>query len=86
VSKDWILEDRSFYYYHETTAYEPVDPVMIDVLRMRPNPATGYVQLDLQENASLHLFNSTGQLIRQLETSSGNHVLDVSGLPAGPIM
>jgi len=47
VSKDWILEDRSFYYYHETTAYEPVDPVMIDVLRMRPNPATGYVQLDL---------------------------------------
>lgn len=83
VSEEWILEDKTYYYYNETTAYEPVDPISIEMLRMWPNPATGSVQLDLQENASIHVFSPSGQLIRRIETTNGNHVLDVSELPGG---
>jgi hypothetical protein len=83
LADEWILDQKTYYYYNQTTAYEPVDPISIEMLKMWPNPASGNVQFDLQEDASLHLYNPTGQLIRCFETSQGNHVLDVSGLPAG---
>ena len=83
LTDEWKLDQKTYYYYNQTTAYEPVDPISIEMLKMWPNPASGNVQFDLQEDASLHLYNPTGQLIRRFETSQGNHVLDVSGLPAG---
>ena len=80
---EWVLQDKTYYYYNGTTAYEPVDPVTIGALTMWPNPASGNVQFGLEGSVSLQIFGPAGQLVRQHELNSGEKTLDISALPSG---
>ena len=80
---DWVLQDKTYYYYNGITAYEPVDPITIGALTMWPNPASGIVQFGLEGSVSLQVFGPAGQLVRQHELNSGEKTLDISALPSG---
>ena len=83
VGSEWILEDKTFYYYNETTAYEPVDPIAIDDLIMWPNPSSGYVRFELKGEVSISIYGPTGQLMRQINMTDGDMTIDISHFPAG---
>ena len=80
---EWVLQDKKYYYYNGTTAYEPVDPITIEDLTMWPNPASDNVQFGLEGSVSLQLFGPAGQILRQHELNTGDRKLDLSGLPSG---
>ncbi len=80
---NWVLQDKKYYYYNGTTAYEPVDPINISELAMWPNPASSNIQLGLEGNVSLQLFDPAGHLVRQYEVNTGAMKLDISALPSG---
>lgn len=80
---DWVLQDKKYYYYNGTTAYEPVDPITIEDLTMWPNPTSGNVHIGLEGSVSLQIFGPVGQLVRQHEFNTGDRKLDLSSLPSG---
>jgi len=83
VSNEWLLQDKTFYYYNETTAYEPVDPITIEDLIMWPNPSTGYVRFELKGEVMISIYGPTGQLMRQIEMTDGDMTMDISHFPVG---
>jgi hypothetical protein len=83
VAEEWIMEDKTYYHYNETTAYEPVDPIAIEDLIMWPNPSSGYVQFTLKGEVLLSIYSPSGQLVRQIEMTDGDMTMDVSHFPSG---
>jgi hypothetical protein len=83
VSDVWILEDKTYYYYNETTAYEPVDPISIGALKMWPNPSTGIVNVKMTEEATVEVYSLSGQLVGQYQIDRGENVMNLTALPAG---
>jgi len=59
----------------------------VETVRVFPNPvSTGQLTLLLPENveeATVQLFNSTGQLLRSVKIYGNMNALDISGLPTG---
>ena len=78
LSGEWILQYKTFYYYNETTAYEPIEPVDMNDLFMWPNPASGYVRFELKGEAVISVYNASGQMVRQVEVTDGDMTMDVS--------
>jgi hypothetical protein len=79
--EDWMLDTRKYYYYNSVTA-TPKVPIARQELRIAPNPAAEWAQLQLMEEAQVQVFDATGQLKRQLRLLPGQ-AIDLSGLPAG---
>jgi hypothetical protein len=52
-------------------------------ISMYPNPATGVVNVNLQEDAQLYLYTYTGSLIRQQAVMAGSNTVTLDGLAAG---
>ncbi len=43
-----------------------------------PNPSKGNLTLELEQNATIEVFNQTGQLIKQVQTTSGIHTWNIA--------
>ncbi len=66
----------------------PVPLVIADGIKVYPNPATHFVQVDLPENnltGTLSIVSASGQLVRSVQSSEGETSiqLDVQDLPKG---
>lgn len=73
------------------------DPDGSFYLNVYPNPATDYIQIDMDvrkenegdfakknnENTSIILLNSTGHELRRMPAQSDTEYIDISGLPSG---
>jgi hypothetical protein len=82
-SDQWILQDKKYYYYNQTSAYEPVDPIEIGALDMWPNPSTGIINVKMKGEGSLEVYSFSGQLVGQYQIAGGENTMNLVGLPAG---
>lgn len=78
---DWILESKKHYYYDGVTAVDP-DPGASQKLAAWPNPSTGVVQINLEDAATVRVFNAAGQLLQSRQIQAGQ-AIDLTMLPAG---
>lgn len=78
---DYYLSDRKYYHYSKDG--QAASPE-VETLRLRitPNPTTGLINIELPENAGLHLFDAQGREMGIFLQREGNQ-LNVSALPAG---
>lgn len=81
--EEWVLEDRTYYFYNGLTAYDPVDPDAAEALTMWPNPSSGSIQIKLDEKATVSIYALSGQLVGTHQLSAGQNTLDMTSLPAG---
>ena len=81
--ESWVLEDRKFYYYDNTTAVDPNEPLADAALFMYPNPTTGYVQVKLTGKIAVYVYTLSGQLVLKSYLAPGDKTLNLSSLPAG---
>lgn len=78
---DWILDTKKHYYYNGLSVVDPLPGVARD-LAAWPNPTVGVVQLTLESDASVQVFDLAGQLVQSRQMQPGQ-ALDLSALPAG---
>ncbi len=78
------LLDRKYYYYTDDNVSDtPNLPVTVKALNMSPNPAFDIVQIQLEDEARLQVFNMQGQLMQQFTLQPGYMTVDLNNLPAG---
>ena len=82
---DVVIDDISF-----STSCEPVVGVGIEtqsnemVANIYPNPATNYLQIDLNKNAAITVYNMVGEkVMKNINTDTAGYKMDVSHLPKG---
>lgn len=81
--EEWVLEDRTYYFYNGLTAYDPIDPVAAEALMMWPNPSSGSINMKLDDDASVDIYALSGQHVGRYQLSSGENTLNLTSLPAG---
>ena len=83
VGQDWILVERSYYFYAELTAIaSPRDPVA--PLALWPNPTSGRIRLETgDESGGVWIYSLNGNLVDHQVLAAGNRELDLGRLPAG---
>ncbi len=81
--ENWILNEKKFYYYDNTTSNGPDEPVMDYALFMYPNPTDGNVQVRLVGKVSVFVYTTSGQLVARYALAPGERALDLRQLPAG---
>ncbi len=82
----YFLSDRKYYYYNGGQPSSVNNPLPVNALRMFPNPTTQYLQVALEENGPVQVFDQTGRMVLQHDGQAGTVILDVSALPAGIYM
>jgi hypothetical protein len=82
-SEEWLLADKTYYYYNSLSAYDPVDPIAIEALELWPNPSSGQVSLKLEGVGSVDIYSNSGQFAGRYALHPGQSTLNLSDLPAG---
>ena len=77
----WVLLDKSYYYYSNTTAGHEV--TNDGPLAVSPNPTTGFVRLPATEKGKIVVLNIQGQSVQPAQVQLNNGQIDISNLPAG---
>lgn len=78
---DWILDSKKYYYYQGSTAVDPT-PGVAGALAVSPNPGTGVFRLNLDNEAQVKVFDTTGKMLQSSILQAGQQ-LDISTLPPG---
>jgi hypothetical protein len=81
MAEDWTLETREYYYYNIVSSV-PEAPRSTLALKVAPNPTTSTIQIQLEGDAFVQIFDATGQLRHSVNFQSGQ-LIDLAGLPAG---
>jgi len=79
----YFLTDRKYYYYSGEEPSSVYNPMPVNALRMFPNPTTRFLQVDLEGNGPVQVFDGAGRLVLQHRGQPGAIILDFSALPAG---
>lgn len=79
----YVLEDKKIFYYDGLVAVEPEDPIIADAVFLYPNPSSGIVQVKLPGKVSVHIYTIAGQFVQKYYLAPGEHIIDLSFLPAG---
>ncbi|NUQ23907.1 MAG: T9SS type A sorting domain-containing protein [Saprospiraceae bacterium] len=81
---EYELLDRKYYYYSDgNVSGTPNQPLEVKALHMSPNPTFDVVQIQLESDARVQIFNMQGQLMQRFTLQSGYMTLDLNDLPAG---
>lgn len=88
LKKDGISDSAAFNLTNSastcTNASLSLKDVKTSQINISPNPTTGKIQLkNLPLNTTLHITNILGVKIKQIETVSTNHLLDLNDLQSG---
>lgn len=78
----WV-DDCSFVLdenYHGSTANEAANTIHV---RAYPNPATDVLNVVVEENAQLTIFDQAGRVLMQQAVSAGENTLNIANLKAG---
>lgn len=78
---DWMLDSKKFYYYAGLVSVRPT-PRPALALQIAPNPTTDAVRLNLQEETTVQVFNTAGNLVQSRLIQPGQS-LNLVELPAG---
>jgi len=78
---DWILDSKKYYYYNGLVSVDPT-PRPALALTASPNPTTGFVQFNFDDEATVRVFDLAGQLVQSRLMQPGQ-ALDLTALPAG---
>lgn len=78
-----ILERKYYFYTDDNVSDTPNLPVTVNALNMSPNPTFDIVQIQLEDEARLQVFNMQGQLMQQFTLQPGYMTVDLNNLPAG---
>lgn len=78
---DWIQDSKKYYYYDGLVSVQP-DPIITKPLRMWPNPTVDAVRLQLNEPASVHVYNNTGDMVHS-GIYQPDQWIPLTGLPSG---
>ncbi len=81
VVDEWILDSKTYFYYNTLTSV-PEAPRTPLALQVAPNPTTGTLQVRLENDALVQVFDATGLLRRSISFQPGQ-TIDLDGLPAG---
>lgn len=77
----WVLLDKTFYYYSNTTSNDEV--VNAGPLPLSPNPTTGFVRLPASDDARITVLSAQGTAVQPVSVNLGNGQIDLSNLPGG---
>lgn len=80
-AQSWVLLDKTFYYYSNTTSND--DVVNAGPLPLSPNPTSGFVRLPATEDARVTVLSAQGTAVQPASVSLGNGQIDLSNLPGG---
>ncbi|MCC6461100.1 MAG: T9SS type A sorting domain-containing protein [Saprospiraceae bacterium] len=80
-TNSWVVTDKTFYYYGNTTAGH--EAVNAGPLPLAPNPSTGLVRLPALNKGLVTVLNTQGQAVQPAQTQLQDGLLDLSNLPAG---
>ncbi len=78
---DWVLNSKKHYYYKGLVPTRPT-PQPVQALPISPNPTTGIARLQLEEEATVQVFDLSGQLLQSRVMQPGE-LLDLTQLPTG---
>ena len=78
---DWVLDSKKHYYYNGLVS-APTAPGSVSTLRVSPNPTTGFVQIPIEDEAAIRVFDASGQLVQSRLVQPGQP-MDLTLLPAG---
>lgn len=81
AGQGWVLLDKTFYYYSNTTSND--DVVNAGPLPLSPNPTTGLVRLPASTDARIMVLSAQGTAVQPANVSLSNGQLDLSNLPGG---
>jgi hypothetical protein len=81
ATNTWVLLDKTFFYYSNTTSSN--DVVNAGPLPMSPNPTTGFVRLPALDDARVTVLSAQGTAVQPAQVSLNNGRIDISNLPAG---
>lgn len=78
------MQDRKYYFYGDgDVSGTPNRPVEVKALKISPNPTFDVVQIQLESDARVQVFNMQGRLMQQFSLQPGFMTLDLNNLPAG---
>ncbi len=77
----WVLLDKTFYYYSNTTSSD--DVVNAGPLPLSPNPTSGFVRLPASNNARITVLSARGTAVQPANVSLNDGQIDLSNLPGG---
>lgn len=77
----WVLDSRRYFYYNTLTSVPEVPRTPL-ALQVAPNPTNGTLQVQLESDALVQVFDATGLLRRSISFQPGQ-TIDLDGLPAG---
>ncbi|TNE60426.1 MAG: T9SS type A sorting domain-containing protein [Bacteroidetes bacterium] len=78
----WILDNKEYYYYNSLAPVFQV-PLAAGRLTVFPNPAIDQIQLEVEKQAAIRLFDAQGRQIRAVRVEPGLQTLDLDTLPSG---
>ncbi|MBX2928988.1 MAG: T9SS type A sorting domain-containing protein [Saprospiraceae bacterium] len=81
MANDWNLETREYFYYNIVSSV-PEAPRSLPALKVAPNPTMNIVQIQIEGDALVQIFDATGRLRRSLNFQAGQ-LIDLADLPAG---
>lgn len=81
AAQNWVLVDKTFYYYSNTTSND--DVVNAGPLPLSPNPTTGFVRLPATEDARIMVLSAQGVAVQPALVNLDNGQIDLSNLPGG---
>jgi hypothetical protein len=79
----YFLTDRKYYYYSGEGPSSVFNPLPVGALGMYPNPTTRFLQVDIEEEASVQVFDQLGRLVLHQQEQPGGITLDLSEQPSG---
>lgn len=78
----FMLFDRTYYYYSDETLSDKEPNQVSKLLTVSPNPTSGVIRLDLEEEAIVRVFSADGSLISS-EVCQPNASMQLDHLPTG---
>lgn len=82
-SDQWVLYDRDTYYYSDQVISSVSEPILIDEVKIYPNPARDFVFFDVDtHSAFVELFDMQGKKVLSQELLESKQI-DVSRLKSG---
>lgn len=60
-----------------------IDDLLTNQLEIFPNPASLYLNINLEQNGQLEVYNMSGSLVKQVNVKQGHNIIDISNLRTG---
>jgi Secretion system C-terminal sorting domain len=82
-TNDFLVDAKKYYFYSGGVSVAPEVPVTFHTLNISPNPTVRFARIQLEDAATIKVFDGMGRLVQQQSNGIGQINLDFIELPDG---